>query len=202
MATTQTICILHLRAYLATLPTNPHGCSHRVWSRNGQEVRSNMTSLCKRSIPDSVTKVSLMNSFAPSSSWTCRKASKMPTWEVRTTPHQITDLAIPEPKQSTQRWGDGGREHTSQYTGNCHPASHSEETARWQAKWLPLMWCTRPPLAQASLPPRAPPPPPLAVWVNLDDHTVKENLATALQNQNLWPTRVVQYLNRKTVTQT
>ena len=33
----QTICVLHLRAYLAALPTNPPECSHRVWSRNGRE---------------------------------------------------------------------------------------------------------------------------------------------------------------------
>ena len=33
-----THCVLHLRAYLAALPTNPPECSHRVWSRNGREV--------------------------------------------------------------------------------------------------------------------------------------------------------------------
>ena len=30
-------CVLHFRAHLVALPTNPPECSHRVWSRNGRE---------------------------------------------------------------------------------------------------------------------------------------------------------------------
>ena len=37
-----THCVLHLRAYLAALLTNPPECSHGVWSRNGQEGCSGM----------------------------------------------------------------------------------------------------------------------------------------------------------------
>ena len=37
-----TNCVLHLRAYLAALPTNPPQCSRRVWSRNGRERCSGM----------------------------------------------------------------------------------------------------------------------------------------------------------------
>ena len=33
---------------------------------------------------------------------------------------------------------NGGRAHTSKYTGICHPASQSLDTAGWQEKWIPL----------------------------------------------------------------
>ena len=40
---------------------------------------------------------------------------------------------------------NGGRAHTSLYTGICHPASHSSDTAGWQAKMasieLWIQWC-------------------------------------------------------------
>ena len=38
----ESFCVLHLRAYLAALPTNPPECSHRFWSRNGREGCSGM----------------------------------------------------------------------------------------------------------------------------------------------------------------
>ena len=45
-----TYCVLHLRAYLAALPTNPPECSHTVWSRNGREGCSGMLNDAKGSI--------------------------------------------------------------------------------------------------------------------------------------------------------